>query len=160
MISSIDTTVIPAALAALEMRSSPELRVMLIAIGLQESGLSARAQVLNSGGKGPARGLWQFEKGGVKGVYLHRSSNEPLRLLCRARDVNFDVPQIWAALEVDDIFACGVARLLLWTDPKPLPSIGDANGAWEYYVRNWRPGKPHRDRWTGAHAAARKQVAA
>jgi len=119
-----------------------------------------RAQIRNRGGKGPARGLWQFERGGVKGVYLHRASNEPLRLLCRARDVNFDVPQIWAALEFDDVFACGVARLLLWTDPKPLPAIGDEDGAWAYYVRNWRPGKPHRDRWVANYAAAVKQVAA
>jgi hypothetical protein len=157
-VRNIDQAVIPAALAALGMRSTPELRVELLAIGGQESGLTARAQILNGGGKGPARGLWQFEKGGVRGVYLHRASNEPLRLLCRARDVNFDVPQIWAALETDDILACGVARLLLWTDPRPLPAVDDEEGAWSCYVRNWRPGKPHRDRWVGAHAAARRQV--
>ena len=158
-VQSIDETVIPAALAALSMRVTPELRVMLLAIGLQESGLSARAQILNGGGKGPARGLWQFEKGGVRGVYLHRASNESLRLLCRARDVNFDVSQIWGALETDDVFACGVARLLLWTDPRKLPAVDDEDAAWEYYLRNWRPGKPHRDRWSKNHAAARNQVA-
>ena len=156
--NALDTNTIPAALDALGMRGSPELRVMLLAIGLQESGLTARAQVLNGGGKGPARGLWQFERGGVRGVYLHRASNELLRVLCRARDVNFDVPQIWAMLEYDDVLACGVARLLLWTDPRPLPAVDDEGGAWDYYLRNWRPGKPHHDRWVGAHAAARKQV--
>jgi hypothetical protein len=156
--NSIDTKTIPAALGALGMRSSQELRVMLLAIGVQESGLTARAQVLNGGGKGPARGLWQFEKGGVRGVYLHRASNELLRVLCRARDVNFDVPQIWGALEFDDVLACGVARLLLWTDPRPLPAVDDEEGAWGYYLRNWRPGKPHLSRWGDAHAAARAQV--
>lgn len=157
--NALDTNTIPAALDALGMRGFPELRVMLLAIGLQESGLTARAQVLNGGGKGPARGLWQFERGGVRGVYLHRASNELLRVLCRARDVNFDVQQIWGMLEYDDVLACGVARLLLWTDPRPLPAVDDEEGAWAYYLRGWRPGKPHRDRWVGAHAAARKQVA-
>jgi len=70
------------------------------------------------------------------------------------------VPQIWGALETDDVFACGVARLLLWTDPRKLPAADDEDGAWEYYLRNWRPGKPHRDRWVKNHAAARAQVQA
>ncbi len=44
-----------------------------------------------------------------------------------------------------DLHETGVfARLLLWTDAKPLPAIGDEQGAWDYYLRNWRPGKPTR----------------
>lgn len=159
MLSYVDQTVIPAALAALGLRSSPELRAMLLSIGLQESGFTERAQVLAGGGKGPARGFWQFEQGGVRGVFKHPASNEPLRILCRARDVNFDPLQIWAALEHDDILAAGVARLLLLTDPRPLPALDDVDGAWACYQRNWRPGKPHPDRWPANHAAACKQVA-
>lgn len=147
-------TIIPEALKILGLRSTVELRVQLLSIAGQESGFIHRAQVLNGGGKGPARGLWQFEKGGVRGVYLHNASMEYLRLLCRARDVNFDVPQIWAALETDDVLAAGVARLLLLTDPRPLPAVGDEDAAWDCYVRNWRPGKPHRDRWSGNYRIA------
>jgi len=51
---------------------SPRARLLLIAIGRQESKFKDRAQVLNGGGKGPARGFWQFEQGGgVKGVMTH-----------------------------------------------------------------------------------------
>ncbi len=144
---------------------SPEARAMLIAIGLQESLLIHRYQVLDGGAKGPARGLWQFERGtkvsrgGVWGVFLHRASSEPLRLLCRARDCSFDPAAIWACLEHDDVLAAGVARLLLLTDPRPLPEIGDRDGAWDYYMRNWRPGKPRPAKWPKLYAQAEKEVA-
>ena len=38
-----------------------------------------------------------------------------------------------------DVLAAGLARLLLWTDPSRLPRLGDADGAWQLYVRTWRP---------------------
>jgi hypothetical protein len=42
--------------------------IMIIAIGLQESGLLVQRQY----GNGPVRGFWQFERdGGVKGVMEH-----------------------------------------------------------------------------------------
>jgi len=157
-LADIDSKVIPAALGILNARITPEVRVLMLAIGLQESGFVHRAQVIAGGGKGPARGFWQFERGGVRGVYLHRVSHEFLRLLCRARDVNFDVPQIWLALETDDVLAAGVARLLLLTEPAPLPSTLDRDGAWAYYERLWRPGKPRPSAWPGNHATALAQV--
>ena len=48
----------------------------------------------------------------------------------------------------------GAKRLLLLTDPKPLPVIGDTDGSWEYYLRNWRPGKPHRHTWDDLYGKA------
>ena len=45
---------------------TPDARVLLLAIGLQESKFSHRLQI-----GGPARGYWQFEQGGgVRGVRL------------------------------------------------------------------------------------------
>lgn len=150
---------------------TPAARLMLLAIGLQESRLVHRWQVLNSGAKGPARGLWQFERGskasrgGVWGVYLHRASSELLRLLCRDRDVSFEPSAIWAQLEHDDVLAAGVARLLLWTDAQPLPAIGDEEAAWECYaLRCWRPGalarQPEelRRKWAKNYAMAMDEV--
>lgn len=137
---------------------STEARLMLLAIGLQESNLEHRCQVLPGGKRGPARGLWQFEKGGVLGVLRHHLSAEPLRLLCRSRDVALDVVPIWQQLESDDVLAAGVARLLLYTDPKRLPAIGEVDAAWDYYERNWRPGKPHPDRWADCYALAAGEV--
>jgi len=153
--------IVTPALALLPKRmDSPEARVMLTAIAQQESGLRHRWQVLDGGGKGPARGLLQFERGtrasrgGVWGVYLHSASAELLRELCRARDCRFDPADIWAQIERDDVLAAGIARLLLWTDPKPLPPVTDAQDGWDYYINTWRPGKPHRHTWDACHAKA------
>lgn len=139
---------------------TPKARVMMLAIGLQESRFENRAQVLNGGGKGPARGFWQFERGGgVKGVMGHPATTGHAHRLCAERGVPWDAALIWAKLETDDLLACGFARLLLYADPKPLPAIDDAAGAWDLYaLRAWRPGKPHPDVWPSNHAAARKAL--
>lgn len=136
---------------------TPAARVMLLTIGQQESKFQARAQLLNGGGKGPARGFWQFERGGgVKGVMNNETTTGHAHRLCEDRGVPWDAQAIWERLETDDILACCFARLLLYADPKPLPLVGDAEGSWDLYAkRAWRPGKPHPDTWAGYHAQAR-----
>lgn len=47
---------------------------------------------------------------------------------------------IWSAIERNDVLAAGLARLLLYTDPRPLPALGDAESVWALYLRTWRPG--------------------
>lgn len=139
----------------------------MVAIALQESGLKHRWQVVDANKpdqKGPARGLLQFERGskenggGVWGVYKHFLSHEELRQLCHKLDVSFDPFSIWSELDGNDILALGVARLYLWVDRKPLPAINDADGAWNCYLRNWRPGKPHPLAWPINHATAVKAL--
>lgn len=123
---------------------------MLLAIGLQESRFVHRRQI-----KGPARGFWQFEQGGgVRGVLQHGASSALAAKICAARKVPPMSTAVYAALEHDDILACCFARLLLWTDPKPLPAIGDKQAAWDLYERTWRPGKPHRDTWDNLYDRA------
>ncbi|MGE7085691.1 hypothetical protein [Achromobacter xylosoxidans] len=148
------------ALALLPARmDTSEARCMLLAIGLQESRFVHRRQI-----GGPARGFWQFEKGsragrgGVWGVYLHPASKGLLAALCKARSVACDPDAIYAALEYDDVLAAGVARLLLWTDPKALPPVGDADAGWALYLRTWRPGKPKPDSWPVLYRQAVSQV--
>jgi hypothetical protein len=144
---------------------SERARVLVLAIMMQESGLRSRWQVLEGGAKGPARGLAQFERGskaghsGVWGVYLHHATHEHLRLLCRDVDCNFDPAAIWAMLEHDDVLAAGVARLLLYTDPYPIPVVGDEAESWAYYLRTWRPGRPHPERWPASYDTACAAVA-
>lgn len=149
---------IDCALCALpEKMSRPEARVMLIAIGLQESRLIHRRQLVGNPPRptGPATGLWQFERGGgVTGVLNHRASRDYAHALCRIRDVDATPGEVWAALQHDDVLAAGFARLLLWTDPHRLPALGDAQAAWDLYIRTWRPGKPHRQTWDGFHRQA------
>lgn len=130
---------------------SPEARVMLYAIGLQESRFQHRRQV-----GGPARGFWQFERGGgVAGVLNHPASRGPAAAVLTLRGV--PASGAYAALEHDDMLACAFARLLLYTDPRPLPATADA--AWDYYLDNWRPGKPHRQTWDALYAQAREAFA-
>lgn len=129
-------------------------RVMMLAIAYQESNLEHRRQI-----RGPARGFWQFERGGgTAGVLNHERSKAAAKASCEAMGVEPEVGVVYEALASDDNLAACFARLLLWTDPKPLPAIGDEEGAWQYYLANWRPGKPHRARWSQAHALAVRTV--
>lgn len=140
---------------------SREAQVMLIAIGLQESRFKYRRQLVGKPAQpvGPATGYWQFEKnGGVKGVLAHPSTSKVACNLCDVRGVAADPLAVWDALQRDDVLAAGLARLLLWTDPKPLPRIGDADAAWALYLRTWRPGKPHPETWQALYADAVRMV--
>lgn len=128
---------------------SAAARLELIAIGLQESRLIHRWQVIDAKRpdvKGPARGLLQFERGGgVTGVLLHAASSDYALAVCSARGVKPTVSAVYAAIETDDVLAFALGRLLLWTDPKRLPAVGDVEGAWQLYLRTWRPGAYERD---------------
>lgn len=150
------------ALALLPVKmDSDAARVMLLAIGLQESRMSYRAQKTSDPyTKGPARGLWQFERGGgVFGVLSHRASKDLAAAICKTRGVLPDSTLVHARLEFDDVLAAAFARLLLWTDSKPLPGIdADHETAWQQYIRCWRPGKPHRHTWDAFHQQAQEQV--
>lgn len=130
---------------------SDEARAELLTIGLQESRLTYRRQV-----RGPAVGLWQFELGGgVAGVLEHDASAALAAGVCEERGVRPTAAAVYRALPIDDLLACAFARLLLYTDPRPLPSLDAAPElAWAYYLRNWRPGKPHRKTWDAFHAQA------
>lgn len=133
-------------------------RVMLLAIGLQESGLHERVQIVAGGGKGPARGLWQFERGGgVRGVLTHQQT-APLALrVCQARQVSAVTSVVWGELETDDVLAAAFARLLLYSDPQQLPINADAG--WALYQRTWRPGKPKPETWLGFYRRAQEAIA-
>lgn len=114
-----------------------EARVMLRAIQLQEDPKERRRQMNN----GPARGAWQFEKGGgVAGVLNHPSVTVYAAQVCAARGVRPLADVVWSRLETDDALACAFARLLLRSVPIPLPAIGDTDAAWTLYLRTWRPG--------------------
>lgn len=154
-LEQIINDVFPQAFSLIPMRlDSIEARVELLAIGRQESRFLYRRQV-----NGPARGFWQFEEGGgVRGVLMHQTTAALIREVCEARQVQCNVPAVYRAIENDDILACCMARLLLWTDPAKLPAVTDSDGAWLYYVRNWRPGKPHIATWSQFHHEAREAL--
>jgi len=127
--------------------ASDPARVLVMAIAGQESNWAYRKQI-----GGPARSYWQFEEyGGVAGVLQHPTTSGQARWVCAALDITCDVPTVYEAMAWNDVLAASMARLLLWTDPGRLPDLGDEQGAWNYYLRNWRPGlrKWARLLWTG-----------
>ena len=129
---------------------SVESRTMLLAIGLQESRFIHRKQI-----GGPARGFWQFELGGgVKGVLNHPVSRRLAHQVCSILSVEPNKTVVYATLAMNDVLACAFARLLLYTDPFALPELGDAQAAWDYYERNWRPGQPHPQTWQALYDQA------
>lgn len=132
------------AMELLGLPMTPQVVLLLLAIGLQESRFIDRRQLVGSPPKptGPAKSFWQAEEGGgmVAGVRTHAVTRERAARLYAARGVSANNRAIWNAVENDDVLAAGLARLLLLSDPKPLPVVGDAEGAWQTYLRTWRPG--------------------
>jgi hypothetical protein len=152
----------PALLQLPPAMESDAARVMLLAIGLQESRFLYRYQKLAGRPyqKGPARGFWQFERpGGVLGVMNHKYTRVQAEQACKRHGVPFDDVLIHAKLETDDVLAATFARLLLWSDSRPRPTTDASHdAAWDCYIRNWRPGKPHRETWDEFHKQACSQV--
>lgn len=140
-----------------ERMDSKEARAMLLVIGLQESRLIHRRQLVGNPPRptGPATGLWQFERGGgVVGVLQHNATRTHARTLCNARNVKPEPQAVWQALQYDDVLAAGFARLLLWSDPRSLPEIGNKQAAWDLYIHTWRPGKPKPKVWDALYDQA------
>jgi hypothetical protein len=132
----------------------PQARVLLLAIALQESGLRTRAQAAG----GPARSLWQIEPNGCSAVLANPASKSQAAVVCSLRGITPDSVNVYAAVTNDDVLACALARLILWCDPEPLPLVGDIEGSWLYYGRNWRPGRPRLTDWKVNYQAAQAAV--
>ena len=70
---------------------SPEAELLLLAIALQESGCTHRAQI-----KGPARGYWQFERGGgFAGILAHPRTGPLITTLIDELDLPGDADELW-----------------------------------------------------------------
>lgn len=145
MIEHIHRFTVPAAYALLPPQMhSDHATAMLLAIGLQESVFTARRQH-----PGPARGFWQFElKGALRGVLEHQATKAYAAVVIDA--LHYRVPkgaaparqalELYEAITHNDTLACCLARLLLWTLPKPLPNPDDTDGAFRQYIEAWQPG--------------------
>lgn len=159
MIAIVSKRILPAAFDVLPANmNTPPARAMLLAIGLQESRFMFRRQQ----NYGPARGFWQFEKGGVRGVMKHPLSMGPLHDALRALRYEAFIGQtanLHYAIEDNDVLAAVLARLLLWTLPGKLATRGQADQAWAQYLDGWRPGKPHRATWNSLFDEAWTRIA-
>lgn len=133
---------------------TPAARAMMLAIAQQESGLSARVQILDAGKPwwqsrpGPAHGLWQFERGGavvaVMGNTRAKAIIDPvLAQFCYP----FNAAVIHDAITHNDLLAAVFARALLYSAPWPLPGEQAPDEGWRQYLWAWKPGKPHESTW-------------
>lgn len=132
-------------------------RVLVMTIAGQESRWENRRQI-GIGQYHPqsigARGYWQFESTWGGPVALNdvmQKTPVQLATVCKMLEIPTDELTLYEACAWNDTLACAMARLLLWVDPAPLPAVGDKEGAWQYYLRNWRPGAPHRSTWDGLY---------
>lgn len=159
MIDHVQTFALPAAYAVLPSRlSSPHATAMLLAIGAQESGFEQRRQV-----HGPARGFWQFERGGaVRGLLTHALTRPLLDAALRSLRFEHAIgleATLQNLIECNDVVAAVSARLLLSTVLQRLPQRGEPELAWQQYLEAWRPGRPHRETWDAHYADAWRRVA-
>ncbi len=126
-------------------QSTDAARVLVMTVAGQESTWKNRRQI-----GGPARGFWQFEKGGgVAGLF--QATPQQLRKVCDALDIPFNQTDVFEAMAWNDLLAGSMARLLLFSDPAALPAVGDKDGGLQFYLRNWRPGVPHPEFWPGLY---------
>ena len=146
-------------------RPSDEARQMLLTIAGQEGDWRHRRQI-----GGPARSIWQGEKGGGMILAVHHAvTAKAARALLEAHDIGepdlgpWKMPTdttIYEAMAWHDVVAAGLARLLLYTDPRALPKIGQVQYAWDYYDSVWRPGKPHPETWPSCYEKAQQAIIA
>ncbi len=122
---------------------------MLFAIGSQESRLDARRQI-----GGPARGFWQFELGGIRGVLQHPASKPLITAVLDRLDYDHFADTSYAAIADNDVLAFCYARCMLYTLPDPLPARGETQKAWGQYIEGWRPGAPKPLTWPAFYAQA------
>lgn len=144
--------IVPALAGMPPVFDSPAARCMLLAIALQEGGalLAGRQALRRQGAQlrprrlGPARSFWQNERSSIRAVMTDPRTDDLAARLLEAAAFPHDSAAVHARLERADadLVACQLNRLLLYLDPRPLPAPvrGNALVAFEYYVRNWRPG--------------------
>ena len=153
MITLWKNYIYPAAMELLpEKMNSPEAKALLTAICLQESGFKHRKQI-----GGPALGFFMWELPQV-GLVLRHEVIGPMALKVLA-DLAYSVgappfENIHAAMQHNDVLQCAFSRLMLWPDAAPLPQQGDVQGSLATYLRVWRPGRPHPEKWPANWAQA------
>lgn len=146
---------IPAAMSVLPKKmDAVNARAMILAIALQESRMAHRLQI-----GGPARGFCQFEQGGgVYGVLNHHSTKAIASDVCNLLAYKPTPAVVYEAIANNDTLAFAFARLLLWTLPASIPTIGQQAEAWRQYLSAWRPGIPHPKTWEWAFTTAHQYV--
>ena len=152
MKETLSTIIEPALRILPPMMTSDRARALMLAIQAQEDPEQVRRQIIGyhkdkTPIHGPARGLWQFERGGVQGVLRHPRTRDHAKGVCWKLGNAGTVASVYPGIESDDVLAACFARLNLWWLPCALPGPGAADEGWRQYLEAWRPGKPHPETW-------------
>ncbi|MFC5694160.1 hypothetical protein ACFPU0_01140 [Pseudomonas sp. GCM10022186] len=125
--------------------------VMLLAIGLQESGFHDRRPV-----SGPERGYWRVDPDddSLGAVLRHPATAAMAVEVCDRQQVPPIEERVFAALEHDDLLSAVFVRLRLHIEGERLPPVGEVGDAWNLYCRAWRPQEPDRRHWGRSYAQA------
>lgn len=142
-LQNINDTIISSGLSLLPKKfDTREARAMLLSIGLQESRFIHTSQI-----RGPAKGYYQFERGGGYAGVLRHPATKDLAVQILANK-GLSIKDGFTELSNDHALSTAFARLLLYTHPSKLPDLWSTDEvSWDYYVDVWRPGKPHRQTW-------------
>jgi hypothetical protein len=127
-----------------------EVQVLLLAIAGQESAW----QNIGQSGGGPGRGPFQFEPETCLEILNNVATSRPAEIVCAALSVAPTEGAVYSQIIAQPSLATAFARLDLYANPRPLPQLGDRQGAWLYYMDTWRPGKPRPDDWPVNYQAA------
>lgn len=129
-----------------ETMDSVEAQALLLAIALQESECEHRRQHPD----GPGRSYYQYEpkeNQALAGVLRHPKTALHAANMCRVLDIEHTTRAVYTASEFHDVLASAFARLLLWTDPTPLPKAHEIDLGWNHYLSCWQPGHARPERW-------------
>ncbi|MFZ6045996.1 hypothetical protein ACFW0H_07720 [Pseudomonas sp. CR3202] len=131
--------------------------VMLLAIGLQESGFKHRRPAI-----GPERGYWRFDPDddNVGAVLRHPATAALAVAVCDEQQVPPIEERVFTALEHDDLLSAVFVRLRLHIEGERLPPVGDVGDAWSLYCRAWRPAELIRRKWDRSYARAMDALSA
>lgn len=155
----MNTVIFPAAFSLLPPgMDSAQARAMLLAIGLQESKLRHRAQLVGDAREWwesknpPAHGWFQFERPAIGLLLKHAATKLLLERVLTDLEYPADDSILHQALRDNDLLAVCFARALLRTVPESLPVIGDVLESERQYLWAWRPGKHDPERWKKSYA--------
>lgn len=139
-----------------EKMDSPEVRVLMVAIGLQESRFQDRYQLPG----GPGRSFWHFDEIAIARILTHPSTVAFTRQVCNFLRIKHCTSSCYISIAYNDALASVFARLNLWieenfiSDPVDLPLLGQVDKAWSYYIRVWNPEKPRPELWDEFYSQA------
>lgn len=137
-------------------RASVEEQVMLCAIPGQESGW----QNVQQADGGIARGFYQQQQNDLGDILANPATDAKAVIVCLKLGISPTAMSVYTALLGNTKLQIAFARLNLWSDPKPLPKVGDLDEAYACYLRVWRPGAPSAARWADVYPAALAAVRA